>query len=112
MPWQGVSIVDSRMAFLTEYLTGQVSMSELAAAYGVSRPTGYYWLHAYEREGPGCLAGASRRPHRTPRATPPAIVAAVLRARDAHPHWGGGEITGVVTAPGARRDVAVSRHDP
>ena len=92
MPWQGVSIVDARMAFLTEYLTGQVSMSELAAAYGVSRPTGYYWLHAYEREGPGRLAGASRRPHRMPRATPPAIVAAVLRARDAHPHWGAGKV--------------------
>jgi hypothetical protein len=39
MPWLGVSTVDSRMAFLTEYLTGQVSMAELAAAYGVSRPT-------------------------------------------------------------------------
>ena len=92
MPWQGVSIVDSRMAFVTEYLTGQVSMTELAAAYGVSRPTGYYWLHAYEREGPGRLAGGSRRPHRTPRATAPAVVAAVLRARDRHPHWGAGKL--------------------
>ena len=92
MPWQGVSIVDSRMAFVTEYLTGQVSMTELAAAYGVSRPTGYYWLHAYEREGPGRLAGGSRRPHRTPRATAPAVVAAVLRARDRHPHRGAGKL--------------------
>ena len=40
MPWQGVSIVDSRMAFLTEHLAGQASMTELAAAYGVSRPIG------------------------------------------------------------------------
>ena len=92
MPWQGVSIVDSRMAFVTEYLTGQVSMTELAAAYGVSRPTGYYWLHAYERDGPGRLAGGSRRPHRMPRATAPAVVAEVLRARDRHPHWGAGKL--------------------
>jgi len=28
------------MAFVTETLTGQVSMTELAAAYGVSRPIG------------------------------------------------------------------------
>jgi transposase len=64
IPWHGVSVVDSRVAFLTEYLTGQVSMSELAAACRVSRPTGNYWLHAYEREGsgasPGPRAGASR----------------------------------------------------
>ena len=41
MPWQGVSTVDVRLAFVTEYLTGTVTMTELAAAYGVSRPTGY-----------------------------------------------------------------------
>ena len=92
MPWQGVSIVDARMAFVTEYLTGRASMTELAAAYGVSRPTGYYWVHAYERDGPGCLGGGSRRPHRMPRATPPAVVDEVLRARDRHPHWGAGKL--------------------
>src|SRR5215208_4179258 len=92
MPWLGVSTVDSRMAFLTEYLTGQVSMAELAAAYGVSRPTAYYWVHAYEREGPGRLAGGSRRPHRMPRATAPEVVAEVLRARERHPHWGAGKL--------------------
>ena len=92
MPWQGVSIVDSRMAFVTEYLTGQASMTELAAAYGVSRPTGYYWVHAYERDGPGCLGGGSRRPHRMPRATPPAVVDEVRRVRDRHPHWGAAKL--------------------
>ena len=92
MPWLGVSTVDSRMAFLTEYLSGQVSMTELAAAYGVSRPTAYYWVHRYERDGPGRLAGGSRRPHRMPRATAPAVVDEVLRARDRHPHWGAGKL--------------------
>jgi putative transposase len=92
MPWLGVSTVDSRMAFLTEYLSGQASMTELAAAYGVSRPTAYYWVHLYERDGPGRLAGSSRRPHRMPRATPAAVVDEVLRARDRHPHWGAGKL--------------------
>lgn len=92
MPWQGVSTVDAGMAFLTEYLTGTVTMTELAAAYGVSRPTGYYWVRAYQRAGPGRLAGASRRPHRMPRATPPEVVAAVLEARDHHPHWGASKL--------------------
>lgn len=92
MPWQGVSTVDVRLAFVTEYLTGTVTMTELAAAYRVSRPTGYYWVRAYQRDGPGRLAGASRRPHRMPRATPPEVVAAVLEAREHHPHWGAGKL--------------------
>jgi transposase InsO family protein len=92
MPWQGVSTVDARLAFVTEYLTGTVTMTELAAAYRVSRPTGYYWVRAYQREGPGRLAGASRRPHRMARATPPEVVKAVLEARDHHPHWGASKL--------------------
>src|SRR5215204_5882268 len=81
MPWLGVSPVESRMAFLTEYLAGDASMTELASTYGVSRPTVYYWVGVYDREGPAGLAGGSRRPHRMPRATPPEIVAEVLQAR-------------------------------
>lgn len=34
MPWQGVSPVDLRMRFVTEYLTEHFSMTELAASYG------------------------------------------------------------------------------
>jgi len=80
------------MAFLTEYLAGDASMTELASTYGVSRPTVYYWVGVYDREGPAGLAGGSRRPHRMPRATPPEIVAEVLQARDRHPHWGAGKL--------------------
>ena len=31
MPWQGVSAVDLRMQFVTEYLSGLFSMTEWAA---------------------------------------------------------------------------------
>ena len=55
MPWHGVSPVDLRMRFVTEYLTEQFSMTELAASYGISRKTAYYWVKHYERDGPGRL---------------------------------------------------------
>lgn len=92
MPWQGVSPVDLRLQFITEYLTEHYSMTELATAYGISRKTGYYWVRCYEREGPGRLAGASRRPHTRPRATPEAVVAQLLTARRRHPTWGAGKL--------------------
>jgi len=58
----------------------------------ISRTTGYYWVRHYECEGPGRLAGVSRRPHTMPRATPERIVAQVLAARRRHPHWGAGKL--------------------
>lgn len=92
MPWQGVSPVDLRMQFITEYLTERSTMTDLADAYGISRKTAYYWVHHYEHEGPGCLAGTSRRPHRFPRATAADVVAALLAARRRHPTWGAGKL--------------------
>ena len=92
MPWQGVSPMELRMRFITEYLTELYSMSELAAAYGVSRKTGYYWVRQYERHGPGRLAGGSRRPHTMPRATPVDMVAQLVAARRRHPTWGAGKL--------------------
>jgi transposase InsO family protein len=84
--------VELRLRFITEYLTEYYSMTELAAAYGISRKSAYYWVRAYEREGPGRLSGASRRPHTMPRATPEPIVTQLLAARRRHPDWGAGKL--------------------
>ena len=92
MPWQGVSPVDLRLRFITEYLSQQFSMTELAEAYGISRKTAYYWVRQYERDGPGRLAGASRRSHRMPRATDAEIVERLIATRRRHPHWGAGKL--------------------
>ena len=92
MPWQGVSPVDLRLRFLTEYQCEQFSMTELAESYGISRKTAYYWVRLYERDGPGRLAGASRRPNHMPRATSAGIVARLVAMRRHHPHWGAGKI--------------------
>ena len=92
MPWQGVSPVDLRLQFITEYLTDHFSMTELAAAYGISRKTAYYWVRHYERDGPGRLAGVSRRPHHRPRTTAADLVARLVTARRRHPTWGAGKL--------------------
>lgn len=39
MPWQGMSPMDLRLQFITEYLSGVCSMTELCADYGISRKT-------------------------------------------------------------------------
>ena len=57
MPWQGVSPVDLRMRFVTEYLTEHFSMTELAASYGISRKTGDKWLDRFDQGGREGLGG-------------------------------------------------------
>ena len=92
MPWSEVSPVDQRLQFIAEYQSGLCTMTELAAAYGISRRIGYRWVQLYDAFGPARLAGASRRPHTSPTATPSAIVEQVLSARRAHPTWGAGKV--------------------
>jgi putative transposase len=92
MPWQGVSPVDLRLRFISDFLSGLHTMTELAASYGISRKSAYYWVRQYQEEGPGRLVGASRRPHRMPRATEAEVVARLLAVRRGHPHWGAGKI--------------------
>ena len=82
--------MDQRLQFVAEYLTGLYSMTELAAAYGISRRIGYYWVDRYQRDGH--VQPRSRRPHTSPYATPAAVVERIRAARRAHPSWGAGNL--------------------
>src|SRR4051812_35734338 len=69
-------------------LTGRFTVTELAEEFRVSRKTIYKWTGRHALEG---LPGLRDRPRvalRHPNAVPPAIAAAVVRAKLAHPHWG------------------------
>jgi putative transposase len=88
MPWRLVDPMTERLRFLTDVRRRIASFTELCARYGVSRKTGYKWLHRAERDGTATLAEASRRPHTCPHAIAAPIVVAVLAARRRHPSWG------------------------
>lgn len=88
MPWSATSPMDQRTLFVTDARRELASVEELCARYGISRKTGYKWLARYAKTGPGGLVDQSRRPHHSPPATPPAMIAALLEARHRHPTWG------------------------
>lgn len=96
MPWRGVSVVELRREFTRAYGLGLFSMTELCEQYGISRKTGYKWVERFERTGPSALADRSRRPHRSPRATDPAIVEALCEARRRHPTWSARKLIAVL----------------
>src|SRR5690242_13607255 len=83
-----MSIVEQRTAFVADYHRDVWSMTELCARYAVARKTGYKWLGRHEIAGLAGLADQSRCPQRRPSAVTPALAAAIVARRVAHPRWG------------------------
>jgi transposase InsO family protein len=88
MPWQETSVMQVRQEFVSVAQHAGLSIAELCRRYGISRKTGYKWL-ARADAGERAFTDRSRRPSTSPQMTAPAIEAAVLALRDAHPVWGG-----------------------
>src|SRR5205823_4750100 len=88
MPWREISPREQRREFVREYESELFTMTELAAQYGISRKTGYKWLDRYDAAGALGLHDRSRRPHASPHATDPELLAMLIRLRQCHPRWG------------------------
>lgn len=96
MPWRETSPMEQRLEFIREYETELFTMTELATEYGISRKTAYKWLERYHAEGAPGLFDHARRPRRSPQATDPALVAALLAVRRRHPRWGPKKLLAIV----------------
>ena len=88
MAWLETHVMDERIKFISEVLTGDYTMMELCAAYYISRKTGYKWLGRYAARGAAGLYDLSRAPHHHPHAISEVITSAILSVKQDHPHWG------------------------
>jgi len=79
MPWQETNPVLERHHFAHDLASGHWTMTELCDRYGVSRNTGYKWLHRFEQQGPPGLLDRSRAPRSSPHETPNDVVALILQ---------------------------------
>jgi transposase len=80
--------MDERLRFVSDWLSEDVSKTELCESYGISRRTGYKWLSRYEAEGPAGLAERSHAPRMHGRATPAELVDKIVELRRARSTWG------------------------
>ena len=102
MPWRAESVMDQRVEFVLRAREGEESMAALCRAYGISRPTGYLWLHRYyEVRSVNGLTEHSRRPLHAPQRMAAAVEAAVLGLRD-KTAWGGAKIAKALERRGVR----------
>jgi transposase InsO family protein len=92
MPWKETTTMSQRLEFVTLASREEANISRLCGRFGISRKTGYKWLHRFQEGGPDALQDRSRRPHSSPNRTPECIEEAILSVRDAHPAWGARKI--------------------
>jgi transposase InsO family protein len=80
--------MDERVRLIALWNEGQMTVSELGRAFGISRKTVYKWLVRYEQGGAAGLIDGAPIARRHPHATPEAMVAALLELRKEKPTWG------------------------
>ncbi|MGH7753278.1 MAG: IS481 family transposase, partial [Gemmatimonadales bacterium] len=79
--------MDERLRFVQDVHRPGWSIAELCRRYGVSRKTGYKWLHVYAAQGPAGLVDGSHRPRGCPHATPAEVVRLILQLQRRYT-WG------------------------
>lgn len=92
--------MESRTAFIEDYLRDDLSISELCRRHQISRKTGYKWIARFKAAGLSGLADRSRAPHRRPRRSRADVEASVVCVRKEHPAWGGRKIRKVLQNEG------------
>jgi transposase InsO family protein len=102
MPWLETDVRDQRIQFVMTARRAGANVSAVCRAFGISRKTGYKWLAREAAAGSvAVLADQSRRPHRSPRRTLPAVVARIGALREAF-GWGGEKLAVLLAAEGIR----------
>jgi putative transposase len=89
LPWNVTDPMLEKTRFIVAVEAAESSFSDVCAEFGIARQTGYRWWRRYQAEQSlQALAERSRRPQRSPTATPDPIVEMLLAARQRRPTRG------------------------
>ena len=88
MPWKETCVMDQRIKFIADWLSGNYYKRALCDAYGISRPTGDKWIQRYQQAGAEGLQERSCIPHRHPNQTPVCLAQEIVEMKLAHQSWG------------------------
>jgi transposase InsO family protein len=83
-----LSVAEQRYQAVLAVIKDGRTVTEVAAAVGVSRQTLHAWLAKYEAGGLEGLVDGSHRPRSCPHQLVATVEVAVLEARRRHPGWG------------------------
>src|ERR1700733_365218 len=100
MPWRTMDVHEQRVEFVVAATRRSQSFRSLCDEFGISRPTGYLWLHRYQQQGVSGIAERSRKPLRSPGCTQSAVEQRVLQVRRRYPDWGARKLRVVLSREG------------
>ncbi len=100
MAWKTVDIHEQRIRFVVAATQGVQPFSSLCSEFGISRPTGYLWLHRYQVSGLSGIAERSRKPRSSPRRTNARLEQHVVQVRLRYPDWGARKLRVVLSREG------------
>jgi transposase InsO family protein len=96
MPFLETCRMEERVRMLSDYESGNFSVSELCRRYGVCRDTFYDWRKRGESGEPDWFADRSHAPHHCPHRTDPALVETIVLLRRRFPHLGPRKLVAVL----------------
>jgi transposase len=88
MPWKVKEPMDERISLITDWKSGNYSITELSVIYGVSRKAVYKWTTRYEECGIEGLKELSRAPLSHPNQTKDEVVEELIKEKMDHGRWG------------------------
>jgi len=83
-----LGLVEQRYQAVLEVLNDAVSVSEVAARFGVTRQSVHRWLRRYAVRGLAGLVDGLTAPGSCPHQMPSAVEARIVELRREHPTWG------------------------
>ena len=102
MPFKETCRMEERIRMLSDYDTGNWSISDLCRRYGISRDTFYEWRKRRESRAAEWFMERSHAPLHCPHRTEAAISEAVISFAPAFPAFGTAQAAGGAGAPGSR----------
>jgi transposase InsO family protein len=91
MPWKELPMSELRLAFVKLVTALGYPVTRAGREFGIRRQTGSKWLRRARQQPAAPRTDHSRRPHASPRRTPPDLEQQVLDVRDRY-GWGGRKI--------------------
>ena len=77
---------------ISDYLSQELSVSQMAKRRGISRKTAYKWIERYKQRGPEGLKDLPRAAHRHPNAISAQMKETILDWKQRRPLWGAPKI--------------------
>lgn len=96
MPWKETCIMDERMKFVGQLLSGE-KMASVCREFGISRVTGYKIWNRYQEYGSKGIYDQSRKPHKHPNQIPFEIENLIIRLKKEKPSWGAPKLREIIS---------------